>query len=663
MPRDRSVGRLLTGAFGVLVVLIVCSGAAQTVALLIQHRVVRELSTYVQPLQLANTEMRGALADGQRALRGYLLTGDGQLLDAYYVGHSDYEVARGKLRDLARNREAGVVNRQVADADTWWVFAERQRQAPPRSAVAADYITHGRPLFQAFVVENRALDADLAARAADLHQRSTRLSTATTAVVIVLTLLAAVTAVLAAGVIRRRITGPLARVVSVIDRRRAGELDVRADASEGPTEVRAVARAINEMAVEGDRIRGAEQDVARLQTEMRQLGYRIRAHLKVEEALQEAVRGLADIVRADHVLIRMSPGQTDVPALVSLRDEHVGGVLEELAGCDVAWLRRGDVWSSDDAVAGQQCEPPEHERLACAAACAGAVLTVAVSGSEECLGALTLMRDAGPAWSQVEIRLVESVAGDLGRGVHHARLYEREQHLVARLQELDTAKTDFMSTVSHELRTPLTSIAGYVELLLDAEAGELTPPQKKMLDVIGRNTRRLRELIEDMLILSKIESGSFRPARRPVDLAELAEHAMTAIAPAAAKGRVTLRTEVEGPLELSADPEQIDRVLMNLLSNAVKFSRPDGTVTLTARREDEQVHLTVADDGMGIPPAEQQALFARFFRASNAIHQAIPGTGLGLAIVRTIVDNHGGRIAVDSTEGVGTTVTVRLPVQ
>ncbi|MEV6630167.1 ATP-binding protein [Actinoplanes sp. NPDC051470] len=246
------------------------------------------------------------------------------------------------------------------------------------------------------------------------------------------------------------------------------------------------------------------------------------------------------------------------------------------------------------------------------------------------------MRDGGPSWTAVETRLAEVVAADLGRGVHHARLYEHEQHLVARLQELDTAKTDFMSTVSHELRTPLTSISGYLELMLDAEAGELSDPQRRMLEVISRNTRRLRELIEDMLILSRIESGAFRISKRDA--------------------------EVAGPLALRADPEQIDRVLINLLTNAVKFTPPEGTVTVRATREDDEMVLVVADTGMGIPEAEQQALFARFFRATNAIHQAIPGTGLGLAIVRTIIDNHGGSISVTSTERVGTTVTVRLPV-
>ncbi|UQU62914.1 ATP-binding protein [Couchioplanes caeruleus] len=663
MRRDRSVGRLLTRAFGLLVALIVVSGAAETTALIMQRRVVDELSSHVQPLELANAEMHSVLADAQRSLRGYLLTGDGQLLDTYYVARSSYALTGRKLRNLAQERETDRVNRQLQRADAWWVLAERQREAPPRSEAAAGYVTEGKRLFQEFAAENRAFDTDLAGRVADLQERSARLSVVTTVVVVVLTLLAAVTAALAAVHAAGRITRPLARVVSVIDRRRSGELDLRADASAGPTEIQAVAQAVNEMAERGDRIRRAEQDVARLRAQVRQLGYRIRAHLRVEDAIHEAVQGLAEIIGADHVLVRMAPGQTDVPPLVSLHDEHVGGVLKELADCDVGWLSHGDVWATDDPTAAGDVQPTEAERRAWAAVGDGPVLTVAVSGGDERIGALTLIRDGGPGWTPVDIRLVENIAVDLGRGVHHARLYEREQHLVARLQELDTAKNDFMSTVSHELRTPLTSIAGYVELLLDAEAGELGPAQQRMLQVIGRNTRRLRELIEDMLILSKIESGAFRTSRAPVDLVVVAEQALAAIAPAAAKATVELRTEMERPLELSADAEQVDRVLMNLLSNAVKFTPAGGTVTLAARRADDEVVLVVADTGIGIPAGEQQSLFGRFFRASNAIREAIPGTGLGLAIVRTIVDNHGGRIEVASTAGEGTTVTVRLPVQ
>ena len=660
MRRDGSVGRLLTRAFAVLVLLIVCAGLAQMTTVVLQHRVVDQLSTHVQPLQLANAHLRTVLADAQRGLRGYALTGDSQLLDTYHAARSGYAVAGPDLRSKAIGREVAVVDGQLARADAWWALAEQQRLAAPRSEAAIGYVNRGKALFQDFVTANQDFDVELEQRAAALQRRSALLGRFTVAGLAVLTASAAVLAAVTATRTTRRITGPLDRLVGVLDRLGEGEQAARAEPSDGPAEIRAVATAVNTLADEAVRARDAERDVARLRAAVRELGYRIRAHLAVADVVREAVHGLAETLRADHVLVRMPAADGSRPALVSLRDEHVDGPLRALAASDPGWLGAGAVWVTGDPAG--DVTPPDAERAAWAAVGDGPVLTVEVSGAGERLGALTLIRDRGPQWSPVESRLAEAVAADLGRAVHHARLYERERQLVARLQELDTAKTDFMSTVSHELRTPLTSIAGYLELLLDADAGELAPPQRRMLEVIARNTRRLRDLIEDMLILSKIESGAFRITKQEVELAGLVESALAAVAPAAAKASVRLHSEAYGPLPLNADPGQLDRVLMNLLTNAVKFTPAEGTVTVTARRDGDEMVLVVADTGMGIPQAEQQALFARFFRASNAVHQAIPGTGLGLAIVRTIVDNHGGTIGVCSAENVGTTVTVRLPV-
>jgi signal transduction histidine kinase len=240
---------------------------------------------------------------------------------------------------------------------------------------------------------------------------------------------------------------------------------------------------------------------------------------------------------------------------------------------------------------------------------------------------------------------------------------DRERRLAARLDALETAKTDFMSTVSHELRTPLTSISGYLELLMDTGPGALTPAQLRMLEVIGRNAVRLRELVEDMLTLANIESGDFHTEGEPLDLAQVIERTVAAVGPAADKASVGLHADVRGPLPLTGDAVQLDRVLTNLLTNAVKFTGAEGTVSVHAERHRGELVLTVADTGIGIPADEQQALFTRFFRATNAIHKAVPGTGLGLAIVRTIVDQHGGSIEIASTENVGTTATVRLPIR
>ena len=241
------------------------------------------------------------------------------------------------------------------------------------------------------------------------------------------------------------------------------------------------------------------------------------------------------------------------------------------------------------------------------------------------------------------------------------RSHRREEELLTKLRALDAAKTDFMATVSHELRTPLTSISGYVELLRDAEPDELSDAQQRMLEVIARNARRLRELIEDILTLSRIENGGFRSQPGEVDLAQVIERALEEIGPAARKASVGVHADLRGPLSLRGDGVQLDRVLANLLGNAVKFTPAEGTVTVRARHDNGEAVLEVADTGMGIPEGEQNALFVRFFRATNAIRRAVPGTGLGLAICHKIVDNHGGTIAIDSIENVGTTVTVRIP--
>ncbi|MEV6493246.1 CHASE3 domain-containing protein, partial [Actinoplanes sp. NPDC051633] len=379
MRGDGSVRRLLTRAFAVLVLLIVCAGLAEMTTVLIQHRAVDQLSTHVQPLQVANGHLRNVLADAQRGLRGYLLTGDGQLLDTYYVARSDYELAVRDLRELTSDRERDAVNAQVTRADAWWVLAERQRRAPPRSDAAAHYVAEGKPLFAAFVSANEDLAGSLAGRAAALQRRSATLGSLTVGAVAALTLIAAGLAAITARRTNRRITGPLSRLVEVLDRRRAGDFAARAAVDDGPAEIRAVAAAVNTTADESDRIRTLDADIARLRSAVRDLGYRIRGHLVVDDALREAVQGLAATLGADHVLVRMAAGQAGVPPVVSLRDEHLpGGPLVALAGCDIGWLRSGDVWVTDDPAPAGDVRPPDAERQAWAAAGDGAVLTVAV---------------------------------------------------------------------------------------------------------------------------------------------------------------------------------------------------------------------------------------------------------------------------------------------
>jgi len=232
----------------------------------------------------------------------------------------------------------------------------------------------------------------------------------------------------------------------------------------------------------------------------------------------------------------------------------------------------------------------------------------------------------------------------------------------AELQELDRLKNQFVATVSHELRTPLTSICGYTELLVDGEIGALTPGEKRIVDIIDRNGRRLLSLIEDLLTFARAEAGTLSLDTVELALGDLVAGACAELAPMADKAGVVLDPRLDPDLPpVRGDSQQLQRMLVNLLSNAVKFSPAGSSVTVTAAPADRAVTITVTDRGDGIPAGEQAKLFERFYRTGAARRREIPGTGLGLAITRAIVEAHGGAIALASEPGHGTTVRVRLP--
>jgi signal transduction histidine kinase len=259
------------------------------------------------------------------------------------------------------------------------------------------------------------------------------------------------------------------------------------------------------------------------------------------------------------------------------------------------------------------------------------------------------------------VEAVGLIADDIARGVQQSRLYEQERRLVADLRELDRTKTEFLSTVSHELRTPLTSISGFVELLFDPATGALNEEQERMLEIVERNTNRLRGLIEDLLTLSRIEAGTFRTVREPTDVADLVKAAVRAIRASASPDIAVELSAPAGPMLAQVDPRQIDRALVNLLSNAVKFTLPGGAVTVTAAEDGADIVVSVSDTGIGIPSGEQGRLFTRFFRASTAQRAAVAGVGLGLSITKAITTAHGGTLDLHSVEGTGTTFTLTLP--
>lgn len=229
-------------------------------------------------------------------------------------------------------------------------------------------------------------------------------------------------------------------------------------------------------------------------------------------------------------------------------------------------------------------------------------------------------------------------------------------------KELERMRDAFVATVSHELRTPLTSISGFIEMLQDEEHG-LGDTGRTYLDVIRRATERLHQLVEDLLLVAQIEARRVDLRSDPVDLKALVERGVEGIRPWASEKRVRVEIDAGDVPTILGDERRIGQVLDNLLSNAVKFSHQGGSVRVELRGDDGYARIVVSDTGIGIPADEQGHVFSRFYRAKAASDLAVPGTGLGLAITRALVDQHGGTIDLESREGEGTRVIVKLPAE
>ncbi len=240
-------------------------------------------------------------------------------------------------------------------------------------------------------------------------------------------------------------------------------------------------------------------------------------------------------------------------------------------------------------------------------------------------------------------------------------LLSRQRRENERLLELDRVKAAFLAEISHELRTPLTSIMSFAELLSEGLERDDPAEQAEFLEIIQRNAERLLRLVDDLLLLDRIESGSMPLEWGIVDVPSLIAACIASFSPSAESKSVSLEIEIgEGP-SIPGDQGRLAQVVDILLSNALKFTPEQGRIVLTAAPVDRLWKLEVADNGIGVPQKEQASLFQRFYRATNARVSRIPGSGLGLPVAKAIAELHGGSIALRSTEGGGTTVTVKLP--
>jgi PAS domain S-box-containing protein len=251
------------------------------------------------------------------------------------------------------------------------------------------------------------------------------------------------------------------------------------------------------------------------------------------------------------------------------------------------------------------------------------------------------------------------------REQYTAELTAKNEQLEARNVEVEKAnrlKSEFLASMSHELRTPLHTIIGFSELMTEEIQGTLNPAQKRFVGHILQDAHHLLELINEVLDISKIESGKLELQRDSFDFKDCLQEVVSGIRRQAEIKSITLENKTAFDGQLYADRLRVKEILYNLLSNAVKFTRQGGRVWVESMVQDRFLQVTVGDTGIGIAKQEQAAVFEKFYQATASPGSLHQGTGLGLSITKSLVELHGGAIWVESEPGQGCRFTLTLPL-
>jgi PAS domain S-box-containing protein len=350
------------------------------------------------------------------------------------------------------------------------------------------------------------------------------------------------------------------------------------------------------------------------------------------------------------------------PDAANQRIDFVSYHVETMVGYSKEeWLSTPNFWLTI-------VHPDDKERAAAEAA------SIFASGKGGSSRFRWVHKDGREVWVEAQSIVVCDESGPVGmRGVttditaaveaeiERAELLARESHARQQAEEASRLKEEFLATVSHELRTPLNAVVGWSRLLhsgqLDADGA------KHAVDVIERNAASQRQIIEDLLDVSRIVSGKLRISTQPVDLLLVIHAAIDAVQPAAEAKEIRIATHVGAPDAIvRADSERLQQVFWNLLANAVKFTPAGGMVDVYLERNGSLAEIRIEDTGPGVPPEFLPRIFERFSQADGSSTRKYGGLGLGLAIVRHLVELHGGTVSAANREAGGAMLIVRLPI-
>jgi len=380
---------------------------------------------------------------------------------------------------------------------------------------------------------------------------------------------------------------------------------------------------------------------------------------KLGSQLEHHRRRVEDIVEHVPGVVWEAWGQPDA---ANQRIDFVSNHVEQMVGYSKEeWLSTPNFWLTI-------VHPDDKER---AAAEAAAIFASGKGGSSRFRW---MHKDGREVWIEAQSIVVCDESGPIGmRGVtmditaaveaeiERGVLLARESHARQQAEEASRLKEEFLATVSHELRTPLNAVVGWSRLLhsgqLDAEG------EKHAVEVIERNAASQRQIIEDLLDVSRIVAGKLRISTQPVDLLLIIHAAIDAVQPAAEAKEIRIATHVAAPDAIvRADSERLQQVFWNLLANAVKFTPAGGMVDVYLERNGSLAEIRIEDTGPGVPPEFLPRIFERFSQADGSSTRKHGGLGLGLAIVRHLVELHGGTVSAANREAGGAVLSVRLPI-
>jgi signal transduction histidine kinase len=240
--------------------------------------------------------------------------------------------------------------------------------------------------------------------------------------------------------------------------------------------------------------------------------------------------------------------------------------------------------------------------------------------------------------------------------------YAVERHqLEATRADLERQRDEFFSSISHDLRTPVAAIKAAIGVVLANEPAGISPAMHRLLGNIDLAADELAAMINDLLVIARLQAGRVELWRSEVDVRDVVNRAVRALEPLVQTRKQRLNvSQPDVPVILSVDAEQLGRVLRNLIGNAQKYGADGGTIVVELKDAADDVCISVSDDGPGISPQDQERIFERFYRGTRS-GSSLPGSGLGLAIARGLVELHGGRLSVESAPGQGSTFRIRLP--